>query len=331
MTDQPTQPAEVHVLDAQSRISFTPDVQCTNCGGSLGGLASLGMCAECGSSQPNATFAPIDHDCSCRDCGYALRGLLPTSVCPECSKPVWQSLRGDYLRYASAEYLSQLRSGLNWFLNGVLLLIAFPLATGVLLVLAARMFSSIWPGVRSVIFPLAFFIPWSCIAWGIWKFTTIDPTYEGGADPSGARKVLRTTLLCGVALIIISVIAEALHVPAWITTWVIGGLELAAFVTVVFSMLLYTKWLFARVPDQTSVRIAAIHIWLLPTLVLGSTAIVIAGATILPAVSCFGSVLLGLSWLGSLILFWNIHDRLRTSIKLIQKSQFVATTVVPTL
>lgn len=329
MTDQPTQSGEVQA-PATPVVAFTPELQCTNCGASLGGLASLGLCAECGTSQPGAAFAPIDHDCSCRDCGYALRGLLPTGTCPECNKPIWQSLRGDYLRYASVEYLATLRSGLNWVLKGILMLIVMPFVIGIILGLFGPGRTTTASQMSPLVWTVLMLLPWCAIAWGIWKYTTIDPTYQGSADPSRARKVLRAALLSGIALLIINALVEALPISTWIISSIITVLVFAAFITMIISMLLYTKWLFSRVPHQESVRLAARYVWLLPTLVMCSFVVVIAGATFLSWLGCLGIGLFGLSWLVSLILFWNMHDCLRNAIKLIQKSQQVAP-AVPTL
>lgn len=297
------------------------DVQrCSKCGQILERLSQLGFCPECGTPGPGATLAPAGESDRCRDCGYSLAGLLPTNQCPECGKPAWESLRGDFLRYASPAYTTAVRGGLQWFLTGVLLLIAVPLLFFliVLLIFATGIQprrSPLW----SMVGTIATFLPWCVMAWGMWRYTTVDPSYGGAADPSTPRRVIRIALLSGIALLLSNFILD-MFVPT--TGWpliVIGVQLLVVVVTLIFSLLLYAKWLFLRVPDKPMADRAVMNLWLLPTLVVGPVILVVVLSTVLPPFTCLSAFVLLGSWILAFFSFWIIHNRLRTHLKAIEE------------
>ncbi len=51
-------------------------------------------------------------DAPCLGCGYNLRTMLPDRVCPECARPVADSVRPEFLRFASPRWVRALARGL---------------------------------------------------------------------------------------------------------------------------------------------------------------------------------------------------------------------------
>lgn len=301
-----------------------PIETCAKCGHDLLGLTHLGFCPECGTPGENVTFAPAPEGHRCRDCGYSLAGLTPTDRCPECGKPAWQSLRGDYLRYASSTYTEQVRKGLTWFLNGVLLIIVIPIAIVLIYIVVGitgvgGRLGNTYSGVLSALSTIAMFVPWCIMAWGIWRYTTIDPSYAGGTDPSTPRRVIRVSLLSGIALFITGFALSTMLLPTRLIGAVIGVLATIVVITLIFSLLLYAKWMFHRIPDKTLSYQAGMYMWLLPTLMAGSVIFLIVGTFVFPLIGCIGIVLVFGSWIVSFILFWNLHDRLRAHLKAIDQ------------
>ncbi len=55
-------------------------------------------------------------DLPCLGCGYNVRTLANDAVCPECARPVIESLRGGFLRYADPSWVKGLGNGLSMVL-----------------------------------------------------------------------------------------------------------------------------------------------------------------------------------------------------------------------
>ncbi len=61
----------------------------------------------------------------CLGCTYDLTGLMPHGQCPECGKPIAESLSGDLLAFADAEWLRRTHRGLRRVTRAVLLPVLF--------------------------------------------------------------------------------------------------------------------------------------------------------------------------------------------------------------
>jgi hypothetical protein len=62
------------------------------------------------SAMPDTT-APIGEGLKCTRCGYNLRGLATDGLCPECGTKITRSVHGNLLRYADPDWLGKLRLG----------------------------------------------------------------------------------------------------------------------------------------------------------------------------------------------------------------------------
>ncbi|MBI4719376.1 MAG: hypothetical protein HY763_16395 [Planctomycetes bacterium] len=69
-------------------------------------------------------------DVACVHCGYNLRGLATEGLCPECGRAISLSLRGDLLRFSDPAWLERLRLG-AWLLSLNIFLGFFMRVTGV--------------------------------------------------------------------------------------------------------------------------------------------------------------------------------------------------------
>jgi len=88
----------------------------------------------------------VSHSQPCISCGYDLVGLQVLGQCPECATPVERSLRGDLLRFSSAEYRGKLLKGVTLIMTGIALsLLSFVLvvAIGFLGAIALVVFASL--------------------------------------------------------------------------------------------------------------------------------------------------------------------------------------------
>ena len=63
-------------------------------------------------SDVTGTVAQVlEEDTPCRRCGYNLRGLATTGLCPECGTAIALSLVGNLLKQAGPDWVERLRFG----------------------------------------------------------------------------------------------------------------------------------------------------------------------------------------------------------------------------
>jgi hypothetical protein len=188
--------------------------------------------------DPNAT---LDRDCPCRKCAYNLRGLSQGGRCPECGTPVGLSTAGDLLRFADPNWLTTLARGLSFILWGILVNII----VGVFGAVALRgQPGQAWISIVSGLMGL----------WGAWLLTEPDPSGLGEERYSKARKLVRITLLVGLA----GRVLRATLVSFNLTNGPEVGLALllgsvgTAFVAIIgeFAQLAYIQKLAWRIPDK---------------------------------------------------------------------------------
>ncbi len=241
---------------------------------------------------------------ACIKCGYSLQGLATSGVCPECGTPVADSLRGTLLQFSAPEFIATIRQGHVWVLNGILASIIVGVAT-VVIALATSGSAAMMTLMQFVNLGIAVFI-----FLGYLKLTEPDPQFQGTEKPDSARNIVRIAVI---AQIVISVLQIVLNfaVPASAA----GPSGLAAALTLVltlagfaglavqfFAMMLYTRWLAARIPDEHIVKRTKTYMWLLPLL-----------ATV-------GMIVVGLGGLIALVLYWNMLHRMRQHLVSIEKT-----------
>jgi len=264
-------------------------------------------------SSPGSPIPPplvsVEQDRPCVRCSYNLKGLPTTGSCPECGTPIQDSLRGILLHFASPEYLKSMRTGLSLVLNGILLMIVVMVAS-IFMGLVASMYAT-GSGVRLLI-SLASMAPSIMILVGYWLFTEPDPGFAGLERPDSARKVIRATVavqavfqafhavfvMLGVnASFNLRLGARAVVTPVDLLAILLGLASLIAWAVQFFAVMLYTRWLAARIPDRYVLGRSKTYMWVLPLL------------------QTVGVVLVGLGPLIALVMYWNLLDRVRKHLK----------------
>lgn len=246
----------------------------------------------------------LTDDRACMQCGYNLKGLPLSGNCPECARAVEDSLRGVFLQYASDRYLKTTLSGLSLVLNGILVMIVVNVAGAV----TSSAFAS--SGVELVMSAIGM-VPSVMLVLGYWRYTAPDPQFTGQEPPNAARKVMRiavcvqaggTFFMFLSGLLTLTVVGNQPTAGSSIAsllfgvTMLVGIVGLAAWLVQFFATMRYTRWMASRVPDALIIRRTKTYMWLLP---------------VIGAVGLF--VLIGP--LIALVLYWNLHDRLRKHLK----------------
>jgi hypothetical protein len=299
---------------------LSPDIPCLGCGYNLKGLPRSSNCPGC--NAPVRQSLPHDDqhalmregqqpilpdDRACVRCGYNLKGLPLAGKCPECGLAVEDSLRGILLQYASANYLKTVLSGLSLVLNGILLKIVLAVVGFFATVMVAS-------GSLPLILSGVGLIPSAMLIVGYWRYTQPDPGFTGQETPDSARKVMRIMVCIQAGTTVADLLYEMLAASGALATPSPGGAAaklavlapgLAILIALVgfvawavqfFATMRYTRWLARRVPDVHIVKRTHSYMWALPVLTTVGALIVIG-----PLIA--------------LVLYWNLHDRLRKHLK----------------
>jgi hypothetical protein len=270
---------------------------------------------------PQVTASPTVDGSACYKCGYSLRGIATTGVCPECGTPVADSLRGVLLQYASPEYLAALLKGHSLVLNGILLMIIATIATVCVAAGAGAAAGAAGGGnvvgLVGVLVPAVQLAVAVMIFFGYLKLTEPDPRFTGADSPDGPRKWVR---IAAIASIVCSLLGFLVAGAGFFAGGGLGGgapgapvaagaaifgllgivvsvLGFVAFAVQFFAMMRYMRWLGTRVPDAWIMRRTKTYMWLLPVL------------------QTVGVLLVGLGPLIALVLYWNLLDRMRKHLK----------------
>ncbi len=268
-----------------------------------------------GSTAFASSATQVGFDKPCFGCGYNLRGLNIEGKCPECGVAIEKSMQGFLLRFASAEYLSKIHSGVFLILAGIIAQILL----GVTAAFVGIAFSAAGTGGIGGMQILMNFIGLAItvvLILGYWRFTEPDPGFTGLEQPQSARQVAR------IAVIASAVVAALQFVLAFflsagpggagtatgvgLVSLLVGLAGLVAWAVQFFAIMLYLRWLASRVPDEKIVKRTKTYMWLLPVL-----------ATV-------GAILLLLGPLVALVLYWNLLDRFRKHLKAIRAGEMRA-------
>ncbi|MFO0829244.1 MAG: hypothetical protein U0572_13990 [Phycisphaerales bacterium] len=240
---------------------------------------------ERGDARPASV--PTAEGLGCRVCGQALAGLPRDGACPECGTPIERSLRGNWLEYASPEYVASLRRGAWLVIVGLAATLLWFVATPLTLELAVRPgHLSMTAGMLLIQIMDVAATTVSLVGW--WLFTAPDPAMRDADADVRARVALRGLLffvaiatLLGLVVLLVpglgqtglrTIIGEISITPnTKFTPTLLGGLSirlllLAAKLVAFFLGLVYVRELAARMPDARLRRLAHRLLWLVPLL-----------------------------------------------------------------
>ncbi len=228
-------------------------------------------------------------DLPCVGCGYNLRTLLHDARCPECARPVVESLRGDFLRFADPGWVKGLGRGL--------LLVLIAIGAGIVLpplfFLAAVGTSG--PEIMISVFIVGLIIGALAIGLailGLHWLTRCDPAADPRREGWSARRMTRWSswLLAAAPLywlaIAISASFSTFTAPAGtppisgpgfansVALYMFGGVAAkAAYSVTPIVLMRHLVALLRRIPRPGLARFARIEFWglliCLPMLVIG--------------------------------------------------------------
>ncbi len=254
----------------------------------------------------NGSMVVVEVDRNCIQCGYNLRGSPLAGKCPECGTDVSRSLQGILLQYASPDYQRSVESGLGLVLNGILVSIVL-VVVNILLAFAGG-------GWVVIVGAALGLIPQVMLVLGYLRYTTPDPQFVGTETPDAARNLARIAVLVGAGCALVQFLlqlgllaggnaavggasgASGLGMVLAGALAVVSLLSLVAWAVQFFAVIKYTRWMAKRVPDGWIVDKTKLYIWLLPVLATVG-ALVLIGPLI------------------ALVLYWNLHHRLRKQVQ----------------
>jgi hypothetical protein len=263
-------------------------------------------------AAPAAT-AMVTESVNCVRCGYDLHGLARSGRCPECRMLVERSLLGDNLVYSAPEYVRKLQLGLSLILNAIVVfLVAFivgVIGLGLGIYLTGGLLGVV--GIGATIGVLA----------GWWLFSEDDPAYIGTNRGSTARVIVRGSTAVALAFTIGNVTFSLMPVRSGLSMMfapLAGFASLIVWTVQFLGAMFYLRWLSARLPSEYVRRRATTLMWLCPVLVMGPILFVF--------IARVGGVLGLLMIVGvaaSLVLYWNLLNRIRGEIRTIRARQAI--------
>jgi len=193
----------------------------------------------------------VSIDCLCKRCAYNLRGLPESGRCPECGTPVAMSIAGDLLCTADPQWVEKVALGLKIILWMILLsVLAGILNIGIAMVV---------PGLEPLLTLAA-----ACIGYyGVWLLTEPDPGQIGEGTNWTARRVVRVTLVFGIAGEILMFMGEnvTLGTASSVALVLCGVLFMIISIPGEFAKFLYYEWLARRIPDEALADRARLIRW----------------------------------------------------------------------
>lgn len=188
---------------------------------------------------------PIEQDVACRKCSYNLRGLTADGRCPECGTAVGYSLQGDLLRFCDPNWVETLRRGAVMFIWGIVLIFVGILGA---IALAVSTESSSALVFGRVVVVLGYIL--STIGW--WLLTQPDPSGLGEDRYGTARKIIRVSLIVGVAQSVLSVILLTVRMEDSLIMLLSIAILAAEIVMAIglFAQCYYLERIALRIPDD---------------------------------------------------------------------------------
>lgn len=232
----------------------------------------LGIPLEPLDEPPAPNPDTVESSTPCRGCGYDVRGLASDGVCPECGFPIERTLGSDLLSNSSPEYVAKLYRGVTIVYTVIICMIVYAvltMAAGLIIQLVTRNVMPAWIQflTQSVSTLLGI-----VLIYGWWLFSEPDPASSGGAGGSNARKLVRVMLFVALGMNLLNLPLALLPPslganPGTVALLLgVGLLGLVVFATRYFAEMYYLQWLTPRIPDWDAHRRARLLTWLGPVL-----------------------------------------------------------------
>lgn len=195
---------------------ITFPLTCACCGHALGPTHTAELCPACrtpiaqtlGQFGVDTETLAVNADVVCLGCGYNLRTISAGGVCPECAKPVADSLLGDELRHADANWLQRVRSGTTLLIWSFFLSIGAWIAA---IALAEQVAPSTGFGVAYIIQTLGFLGVYALFCVGLFKATADDPSAPAGQYRPTFRRLARVCAVLPVPIFVATMVLAAYY------------------------------------------------------------------------------------------------------------------------
>jgi hypothetical protein len=191
-------------------------------------------------------------DVPCRKCSYNLRGQEVSARCPECGAPVGVALHGPLLRYGHPQWVRNLARGTAFVFWGMILNLVVTVVSVVVAIAAGPLVAKVVDVAAGLVY-----------LYGAWLLTEPDPSGTGEDRYGTARKIIRITLVVGLAQNVFAVLTQR-TVAAPPVAVALGAASVAAgLVGVVgqFATLRYLERLAERIPEPRLASRANLLFW----------------------------------------------------------------------
>ncbi len=289
---------------------------CSNCNYNLTGIDLSGLCPECGTKIIN----------NCFKCEYNLEGLDPSELCPECGLPIEHSIGRGAIALADDDYLKKLHKGVFFIQTAIILMVLQAMFGGIIGATAALatgtnqldLMIQIGLQVISVAVSLLYLIGW-------FKFSTECPLQGMFYTGSTARKLVRITVVASLIIVVVQLATNIMFTLSPATdlyVMLLGITSLAwfgIFIIRFFSELFYVRWMAPLLMNKRVHKRTTTLLWMGPILVV-SAILTFFMAFLISLMAGLLMLIIALSALIMLIMYWNMLDWIRKDLKAIRLS-----------
>jgi hypothetical protein len=302
-------------------MTIHSNIACANCNYNLTGIDLAGLCPECGTKIIN----------NCFKCDYNLEGLDPSELCPECGLPIEHSIGRGAIALADDDYLKKLHKGVFFIQTAIIFMVLQAMFGGIIGATAAMgtgtnqldLFIQIGLQVVSLAVSLLYLIGW-------FKFSTACPLQGMFYTGSTTRKLVRFTVIASLIIVVLQLVSNIMFTispNSGLFIMLIGIASIAWFVIFVirfFAELFYVRWMAPLLMNKRVHKRTTTLLWMGPILFVSA---IISGfmAIFISLMAGLLMLIIALSALVMLVMYWNMLDWIRKDLKAIRQSSLEST------